>query len=120
MSNMSSSELAPERRSIDQSKIAYQLYQPVGIVPDAFVGAALDLDGDEREWVPQSPTVAFRPLIPTLILGNRRCRLGCQFVSHIWHAEYPFFRLHRNELGEPAANRTWRKYSQRQDRYDDR
>jgi hypothetical protein len=33
------------------------------MVPDVFVGAALELDGDEREWVPQSPTVAFRPLV---------------------------------------------------------
>ena len=57
MTDMSSSELAPERRSIDQSKIAYQLHQPIGMVSDAFVGAALDLGGDEREWVPLSPTV---------------------------------------------------------------
>src|ERR1700745_4329839 len=52
-----------ERRSIDQSKIAYQKPQPVGMVPDVFVGSALELDGDEREWVPQSPTVAFKPLV---------------------------------------------------------
>src|SRR5258708_16619726 len=54
---------AAERRSIDQSKIAYQTPQPAGMVPDVFVGSALELDGDEREWVPQSPTVAFRPLV---------------------------------------------------------
>ena len=45
-----------ERRPIDQSKIAYQKPQPAGMVPDVFVGSALELDGDEREWVPQSPT----------------------------------------------------------------
>jgi hypothetical protein len=52
---------APERTSMDESKIAYQLPQPFGMVPDAFVGSALDLDGHEREWVPQSPTVSFKP-----------------------------------------------------------
>src|SRR5260221_11752613 len=54
---------ASEHTSIDQSKIAYQRPQPFGIVPDVFIGSALDLDGDEREWVPQSPTVSFKPLI---------------------------------------------------------
>jgi len=53
----------PERQFIDQSKIAYQKPQPAGMVPDVFVGSALELNGDEREWVPQSPTVAFRPLV---------------------------------------------------------
>ena len=48
----------PERRSIDESKIAYQNRNPSGMVPDVFVGSALELDGDEREWVPQSPTVS--------------------------------------------------------------
>jgi 2,4'-dihydroxyacetophenone dioxygenase len=58
-----------ERRSIDQSKIAYQKPQPVGMVPDVFVGSALELDKDEREWVPQSPTVAFRPLVLNVSQG---------------------------------------------------
>jgi 2,4'-dihydroxyacetophenone dioxygenase len=40
---------AAEHRSIDQSKIAYQKPQPTGMVPDVFVGSALELDGDERE-----------------------------------------------------------------------
>src|SRR5258705_2006721 len=60
---------APEHRPVDQSKIAYQKPQPAGMVPDVFVGAALDLDGDEREWVPQSPTVAFRPLVLNVSQG---------------------------------------------------
>jgi 2,4'-dihydroxyacetophenone dioxygenase len=59
----------PERASIDESKIAYQRPQPFGMVPDAFVGSALDLDGDEREWVPQSPTVSFKPLILSVSQG---------------------------------------------------
>jgi 2,4'-dihydroxyacetophenone dioxygenase len=37
---------AAEHRSIDQSKIAYQKPQPPGMVPDVFVGSALELDGD--------------------------------------------------------------------------
>src|ERR1700751_4379983 len=65
----SEQQQAPERRSIDQSKIAYQKPQPAGMVPDAFVGSALDLDGDERDWVPQSPTVAFRPLVLNVTQG---------------------------------------------------
>ena len=40
---------APARRSIDQSKIAYQKPEPAGMVPDVFVGSALELDGNERE-----------------------------------------------------------------------
>ena len=59
----------PERASIDESKIAYQRPQPFGMVPDAFVGSALDLDGDERDWVPQSPTVSFKPLILNVTHG---------------------------------------------------
>ena len=59
----------PERASIDESKIAYQRPQPFGMVPDAFVGSALDLDGDERDWVPQSPTVSFKPLILSVSQG---------------------------------------------------
>jgi 2,4'-dihydroxyacetophenone dioxygenase len=42
---------APERRTIDQSKIAYRKPQPAGMVPDVFIGSALELDGDEREWL---------------------------------------------------------------------
>jgi 2,4'-dihydroxyacetophenone dioxygenase len=58
-----------ERRPIDQSKIAYQKPQPIGMVSDIFVGSALELDVDEREWVPQSPTVAFRPLVLNVTQG---------------------------------------------------
>jgi len=59
----------PERPSMDESKIAYQRPQPFGMVPDIFVGSALDLDGDERDWVPQSPTVSFKPLILNVTQG---------------------------------------------------
>jgi 2,4'-dihydroxyacetophenone dioxygenase len=58
-----------ERPRIDNSKIAYQLPQPVGMVPEVFVGSALDLDGDERDWVPQAKDVAFKPLILNVTHG---------------------------------------------------
>lgn len=49
---------------IDESKVAYQLPQPAGMAPDIFLGGMLDLDGgDPRDWVPQSATVSFKPLI---------------------------------------------------------
>jgi len=35
-------------RSIDLSKIAYQLPRPAGMIPDTFVAAALDLETDEH------------------------------------------------------------------------
>jgi 2,4'-dihydroxyacetophenone dioxygenase len=66
---VSSSAQAAERGSIDNSKIAYQLPQPAGMVSDIFVGSALDLDGDERDWVPQSKDVAFKPLILNVTQG---------------------------------------------------
>jgi hypothetical protein len=56
-------------RSIDVSKIAYQLPQPEGMISDTFVAAALDLDADERAWVPQSLNIAFRPLILNVSQG---------------------------------------------------
>ena len=37
-----------KNRSIDVSKVAYQLPQPMGMISDIFVAAALDLDANER------------------------------------------------------------------------
>ena len=54
---------ALSRPNLDTSRVAYQKPQPAGMLPDIFVGGALDLDGDERDWVPQSDCVSFRPLI---------------------------------------------------------
>ncbi len=59
----------PASRSIDHSKVAYQLPQPMGMMADALIPSALDLDGDERDWVPQSQDVAFRPLILNVSQG---------------------------------------------------
>lgn len=36
--------------------------QPYGMVPDLVVPGALDLDADERLWVPQAENVSFKPL----------------------------------------------------------
>lgn len=61
---------ASARRVLDESKIAYQLPQPAGMLPDIFVAGALDLDGgDPRAWVPQSAQVSFKPLILSVSQG---------------------------------------------------
>jgi len=56
-------QTASPGRPIDSSKIAYQLPQPIGMVPDTLIAGALALDGDEREWVPQAQGVWFKPLL---------------------------------------------------------
>ena len=55
------------RRPKDDGRLSYQLPQPLGMVPD--LHATLDLDGDEREWVPQAPGIAFKPLILSVSQG---------------------------------------------------
>lgn len=60
---------AAETPQPDTSKVAYQLPQPVGMVPDIFVGGALELDADDRDWVPQSADVAFKPLVLNVSQG---------------------------------------------------
>ena len=54
---------------LDTSKVPYQRPQPTGMLPDIFVAGALDLDGDERHWVPQSEDVAFKPLVLSVSQG---------------------------------------------------
>ena len=49
-----------DKPALDTSKVAYQLPQPTGMMPDIFAAGALDLDGDERDWVPQSADVLVR------------------------------------------------------------
>lgn len=41
----------------------YQGERTPGMLDDVIVPGALDLDGDERLWVPQSEGVSFRPLL---------------------------------------------------------
>jgi 2,4'-dihydroxyacetophenone dioxygenase len=47
----------------DTRKVPYALPQPWGMRPDLVIPGALDLDGDDRLWVPQAPDVSFRPLL---------------------------------------------------------
>ena len=56
-------------RPIDLSKIAYQLPQPMGMVPDTLIAGALALDGDEQDWVPQAQGVWFKPLLLNVSQG---------------------------------------------------
>src|SRR3954469_7463752 len=58
-----------EKPELDTSKVAYQLPQPTGMMLDIFLGSALDLDGDERDWVPQSADVSFKPLVLSVSQG---------------------------------------------------
>jgi 2,4'-dihydroxyacetophenone dioxygenase len=53
----------------DPSRVAYQKPQPFGMMPDVFFGGALNLDDNEREWVPQAPGVWFKPLILSVSQG---------------------------------------------------
>ena len=55
--------------SIHSSKIPYQLPQPTGMVADIATAGALDLDDDERAWVPQFEDVTFKPLILNVTAG---------------------------------------------------
>src|SRR3954470_21769199 len=58
-----------ERSEFDTSKGAYQLPQPTGMMSDIFIAGVLDLDGDEQDWVPQSPDVSFKPLVLSVSQG---------------------------------------------------
>jgi 2,4'-dihydroxyacetophenone dioxygenase len=39
--------------NIDHRKIPYQLPQPTGMVADIVASGALNLDGNEQDWVPK-------------------------------------------------------------------
>jgi len=58
-----------EEPQLDTSKIPYQLPQPSGMMPDVFLGGALDLDGDERDWVARSADVSCQPLVLSVSQG---------------------------------------------------
>jgi quercetin dioxygenase-like cupin family protein len=58
-----------EKPRLDTSKVAFQLPQPTGMLDDIFIGGALDLDTDERHWIPQSDDVAFKPLVLSVSQG---------------------------------------------------
>lgn len=48
---------------VTEALIPYRGEQPYGVPDDIVIPAALDLDCDERLWVPQSKDVWFRPLL---------------------------------------------------------
>ena len=56
-------------RRARHSKVAYQLPQPTGMMSDIFIAGVPDLDGDEQDWVPQSPDVSFKPLVLSVSQG---------------------------------------------------
>ena len=47
----------------NEAAVPYSGPKPYGMSEDLIVAGALDLDGDERLWVPQSKDVEFRPLV---------------------------------------------------------
>ena len=53
----------------DSQAVAYRGDQPAGMLADLVVEQALDLDLDERLWVPQAPGVDFRPLLFSVSQG---------------------------------------------------
>lgn len=53
----------------DPSRVPFQGRQPYGMVDDLVVPGALDLDADERLWVPQAENVTFRPLVLSVSEG---------------------------------------------------
>lgn len=54
---------------MDARKIAYRQPQPFGMMADIFLGDGLDLDVDERFWIPQAEGVCFRPLVLSVSQG---------------------------------------------------
>lgn len=53
----------------DESKIPYQLPQPSGMLADLFSAGALDVDSDDRSWIPQAENVFFKPLVLSVSQG---------------------------------------------------
>ena len=67
---MAVTEDARARSKGDNLRVAYRQPQPEGMAPDFLIPGALDLDCDERLWVPQAEGVAFRPLNFNLSSGG--------------------------------------------------
>ncbi len=66
---MSAPAVAGLTRDQDPSRIAYQLPQPTGMLPDVYLKDALDLAADEHLWVPQAESVSFKPLVLAVSQG---------------------------------------------------
>lgn len=60
---------APADVGGEQEAIPYKGEAPYGMVEDLVETGALDLDGDERFWVPQSADVSFKPLLLSVSQG---------------------------------------------------
>jgi len=54
---------------MDPSKVAYRKPQPFGMLAEIFMPGVLDLDADERLWVPQADGVWFKPLVLSVSQG---------------------------------------------------
>ena len=59
----------PAEATKDEAAIPYRGEQPYGMVDDLVVPGALDLDDDEKFWVPQSKDVSFKPLVLSVSQG---------------------------------------------------
>lgn len=59
---MHETDLQSEMEKGDQSTLAYRDPKLPNVAEDLVVSNVLDLDCDERLWVPQAPDVWFRPL----------------------------------------------------------
>lgn len=54
---------------VDEKAIPYRGEQPYGMLADLVIGDALDLNADDKLWVPQGHEVAFRPLLFSVSQG---------------------------------------------------
>ncbi|MFE2373766.1 2,4'-dihydroxyacetophenone dioxygenase family protein [Streptomyces sp. NPDC059398] len=55
--------LTTDEKRDPEKALPYEGERPDSMLDDVIVPGALDLDGDERLWVPQSDDVSFRPLL---------------------------------------------------------
>ena len=57
------------KQSRSEEAVPYRGEQPYGMLEDLVVPGVLDLDSDERLWVPQAKDVSFRPLLLSVSQG---------------------------------------------------
>ena len=60
---------AKSERSRSEGAVPYRGEQPYGKLDDLVVPGVLDLDSDERLWIPQAEDVSFRPLLLSVSQG---------------------------------------------------
>jgi 2,4'-dihydroxyacetophenone dioxygenase len=66
---LSSTEIQRQPDASEEEAIPYQGEQPADMLEDLVVPKVLDLDCDERLWVPQAEDVSFRPLLLSVSQG---------------------------------------------------